>query len=355
MEGHSLEALTIGIITYERHHYLERALDYYAAFGVNVVVADSSKEYFKKKLPQHITYLHVPEMEYFQKIRHLLTQVTTTFIIYLPDDDYVTHQGMTTCYRYMEHHTECVVAKGQNIAFSVEQGQIKFTLKNSYQYLLWQELGFIKERLSRVKKILQPYSQLVYCLHRTDVLRDFYSLDFSWLKSVGFFERTLNIYMAIRGEVAYLNTFFGAREVGNSRQHEGYNYSLHHEVLHSEKKEDQEEVAAMKRLLTNELLQHENIAKEAATSIITESLEAFCQHTMNRDPNLPRSLEEVRQAKKSANHWKARWMKPYVVGNDRFGRPFEHQKLQFPVYEKRYREALKRIYRSIKKYKHIYG
>ena len=52
------DKLTIIIPTHERHHVLARAIDYYSSWDCKIIIADSSKVTYSKKLPDNIQYLY---------------------------------------------------------------------------------------------------------------------------------------------------------------------------------------------------------------------------------------------------------------------------------------------------------
>jgi len=86
--------LTIIIPTYERHHVLSRAIDYYSQIDVAVIIADSSNNPFTNKLPDNFRLLHCPDYFMGDKIYKALCEVDTDYSCLCADDDFLHQTGL---------------------------------------------------------------------------------------------------------------------------------------------------------------------------------------------------------------------------------------------------------------------
>jgi glycosyltransferase domain-containing protein len=109
--------ITIIIPTHERHDVLRRAIHYYSLINVSVLIADSSEEPYKEKLPNNFDYLHLPSSFFGDKIYSALCNIKTPFTCFCADDDFLTENGLNHGLQFLENHSDYVSVQGQCIQF----------------------------------------------------------------------------------------------------------------------------------------------------------------------------------------------------------------------------------------------
>jgi glycosyltransferase domain-containing protein len=158
--------VTVIIPTHERHRILSRAVEYYGKLSVSVLIVDSSKFFFDEKLPENITYMHLPGMYFGDKLNAGLCAVNTPFSCLSADDDFLAQNGLKVGKEFLEENLDYVSVHGNYIQFDPSNP------KELYKPLYIEMIGYkndsdiIKNRVLASSKFPQIYS-----LHRTEILR----------------------------------------------------------------------------------------------------------------------------------------------------------------------------------------
>ena len=112
-----LDKITLVIATKNRHQYLERIVDYYSNSGINIIVADATKEKYSKKLPSNISYFHYPEIHYCIKLDDVFKKVNTPYSLLCADDDFIIPEAIETCVDFLEKNSDYASAQGYYMMF----------------------------------------------------------------------------------------------------------------------------------------------------------------------------------------------------------------------------------------------
>lgn len=195
MDTNALQEVTLILMTHNRPHYLERALEYYRDMGSysRIIVADSSshehyianKELINKAQIRFIEHEHTDGageeadiaqhfMNGAQKIYRALDRVTTPYVLLAADDDFFVIGAVERSIQFLNKHEDFVCCQGKHV---------KFILRNYYgkRRFFWRPL--LHERLSeavssnateRLHYMLERYRDTVYAVYRTDALRIIY-------------------------------------------------------------------------------------------------------------------------------------------------------------------------------------
>ena len=170
-----LRQVTLVIPTHCRHQYLERALDHYRNWNVDLVVADSTEQPFSASLPDGVTYLHRPGLGYGKKISEVLDTVETPLVLLAADDDFISPVGVLRATEYLLEHPECACAQGWHAGF-------QRSVKGRKTELVWYALHVFAKKYrvaeqdapGRISRQAQLYMNNFYAVHRTEVMRYFF-------------------------------------------------------------------------------------------------------------------------------------------------------------------------------------
>lgn len=167
------KSLTLILPTHKRHHHLCRALDYYREWNVRAIVIDSTPEPFEAPVPKSVKYVHCPELAFGEKIRLAVEQVETPYVLLSADDDFISPIAVKRAIKHMEDHTACACVQGWHAGFSTRK---KVEMKWLSMHLFAKELQIDEEKASdRILRQCAGYMNCFYALHRTEVLKNFFS------------------------------------------------------------------------------------------------------------------------------------------------------------------------------------
>lgn len=96
--------VTIVIPTYKRHHLLGKALAHYDAFGLPVLVVDSTPTPFTGLAGlRNVEYLHRPDEPMPHKLRApVCDRVNTPYMVMSADDSFTSLAGIDACVEFLE-------------------------------------------------------------------------------------------------------------------------------------------------------------------------------------------------------------------------------------------------------------
>lgn len=109
--------ITIFIPTHNRHHYLNRALNYYRKFKLPIVICDSSTIRYENEDPD-ITYEHYPDISYYDKINYSLVNIDTEYILFCTDDDFVVQNGLKESFKFLENNIDYASVQGHAVYYT---------------------------------------------------------------------------------------------------------------------------------------------------------------------------------------------------------------------------------------------
>lgn len=209
---HPLASLTLVLITHNRPAFLRRALRYYSAFGCKVLVLDSSVEsaaHMALDYPS-VDYRHLPEYAYsglYHKMRYGVLQVTTPFMAFAADDDFMVLEGVQQAVGFLHDHADYSMCHGYSMMYLAHAGYVGYYRRDKkvtedYDSPLGQE---------RVKAYLYEFIPPIYAISRTEVMHDWArempdDMTFEWM------EITHVYYLLVRGKARILPIAYIIRE-----------------------------------------------------------------------------------------------------------------------------------------------
>lgn len=201
------EKITVIIPSHERHQLLQRAIDYYSKLDLLVLIVDSSELFLNVKLPENITYLHLPGSLFGDKIYSGLCNAITTYSCLCADDDFLAESGLKAGKKFLEENLDYVSVQGHFIQFDPshpkEQNNPLYH-RDMIGYI--NDSDLIKDRALDALKVPQ-----IYALHRTIVLKKamHITLNIEYLSVV---ELSIPLVTMCYGKHAVLPVFWSARD-----------------------------------------------------------------------------------------------------------------------------------------------
>lgn len=116
LEHPDLSNLTVVILTTNRPELLNRALEFWAAVDVSVLVLDGSEEPQFPKPSARLTYVHARE-SFLSRMRIAADLVKTEFVILAGDDEFYIPTALLSCVRFLSDNPEYLAACGQATGF----------------------------------------------------------------------------------------------------------------------------------------------------------------------------------------------------------------------------------------------
>lgn len=128
--------LTLIIATYgQRHHFVQRTTQYWKDTGVHILILDASTHAMsaseQAKLSPTTTYLHYPQVDYFERLKIAIDKVESTYVMMHPDDDVNYKSVVLKCLMELENNKDLYACDGVYTWFSYFKGEIYSLFENS--------------------------------------------------------------------------------------------------------------------------------------------------------------------------------------------------------------------------------
>jgi len=200
--------ISIVIPTYNRSQYLNRSLDYWKNFDINLYVVDSSEIYSKPE-SNSVTYFHTPHLNFAEKIFYILEKITTPYVALCADDDFISKSGLLSSIDYLETHKDFSSAQGRMIGFYLNND-------NSVEYYptYISRMNFKVDHpdaLSRIKRAMSEYMHIFYAVHRTESLKESFNVSKEFFNPRGW-ELDVSMIASLYGKHITLPCFYLARD-----------------------------------------------------------------------------------------------------------------------------------------------
>ncbi len=214
------DLLSLIIPTYNRSHLLHRLLLYYKQqqFRAKIIVADSSIasviQVNQKIVDSLSNVLNIHHQQYdskihsFVKLAKALETVDSKYVVFCADDDFVSPPAMEECARFLENHSDYVIAHGCSTIVTPIKGKLQ--IGNDVDYSIEDP-----NPQQRLQKHLINYKATFYSIHhRSDLKRNLeitirsLNLVEQKISTYLFCELTLSCLSLIQGKSKCLNLLY---------------------------------------------------------------------------------------------------------------------------------------------------
>jgi glycosyltransferase domain-containing protein len=199
---------TIIVPTHNRTLPLARAVEYYSSWDCKIIVCDSSTVISNISKSDNIEYLHYPNLGFALKVRYGLEFVNTPFVCLCADDDFLSLHGVITGLDFLEKNKDYASVQGRYIQFNFKKNFIHCYPLYSKVYGMHINDDTSAKRLIASAKLGMHQ---IYSLHRTDILRNTFSICGD-VNSLGCVEYNSNLVGMFSGKHIMLPIFWMARD-----------------------------------------------------------------------------------------------------------------------------------------------
>ncbi|MHC8304973.1 TIGR00180 family glycosyltransferase [Pseudomonas sp. PB3P13] len=169
------ERFTLVLITHNRPAFLQRALQYYSRYPCTVLVLDSTPVANAAAIAQfpNVDYRHLPQFSYTglqDKVTYGVEQVTTPFMVFAADDDFLLHDAMTQSVEFLERNPDYGLCHGYGMMYLARATEVSYFRRDrrvceDYASELGEE---------RVMEFMSQFLPPFYAVTRTDLLQQWY-------------------------------------------------------------------------------------------------------------------------------------------------------------------------------------
>jgi glycosyltransferase domain-containing protein len=189
------DKLTIIIPLHNRKKYINNLLDYYSGLDCDIVVLDSSEKKTEIKKYKNVKYIFEPNKLYYEKLYDGLCNISTPYVIDIPDDSIVLKNSLIECVDYLENNEDYSFVDGLYLHIN-EVNSNTFRLSSfGYRGVISchqdknPNFSNIEERI--LFNTTKFYKMNNHSVVRTNVLREIYKfpLDNIDLRPIEYFDR----------------------------------------------------------------------------------------------------------------------------------------------------------------------
>ncbi len=164
-------------ISHNRNAFLRRTLQYYSSYPCTVLVLDSSvegDEHMARDFPS-VDYRHLPQYTYKglqEKLTYGVNQVTTPYMVFAADDDFLLHRALTESVEFLEANPEYGLCHGYGMMYLARATEVNYYRRDQRV----QEDYNSQQPEDRVMEFMGQFLPPFYGVTRTDLLQQWYSL-----------------------------------------------------------------------------------------------------------------------------------------------------------------------------------
>ncbi|MBN3861295.1 TIGR00180 family glycosyltransferase [Pseudomonas frederiksbergensis] len=171
------ERFTVVVISHNRNAFLRRTLQYYSHYPCTILVLDSSvegDEHMARDFPS-VDYRHLPQYTYQglqEKLTYGVNQVTTPYMVFAADDDFLLHGALTESVEFLEANPDYGLCHGYGMMYLARATEVNYYRRDQRV----QEDYNSEQPEGRVMEFMGQFLPPFYAVTRTDLLQQWYSL-----------------------------------------------------------------------------------------------------------------------------------------------------------------------------------
>lgn len=207
------DELSIIIPPHNRHHHLQRLLDFLIGLPCRIYICDSSDTiYFNAhKVQKNVDYSHFPGSSFSEKIDLTLNKINTKYTLLYAEDDFYCKNGIKNCIEFLNLNHDYYSCQGNYKKFWIENNKMR--MKDTYAISFEKDIhdSIAKDRIIN---FFSEYFQLFYAVHRTETLKDLFQyFNKNNITNMFAVEFAIALKALQMGKHKVLNINFGLREV----------------------------------------------------------------------------------------------------------------------------------------------
>ncbi|MET0846284.1 MAG: TIGR00180 family glycosyltransferase [Pseudomonas sp.] len=171
------ERFTLVVMTHNRNAFLRRTLQYYSGFAAKLLVLDSSTqidETIRQDFPA-VEYRHLPQFTYMglqDKLAYGVEQVTTPFMAFAADDDFLLQGALTESVEFLETNPDYGLCHGYGMMYLARATEVIYYRRDRKGCEDYSSALAENRLMDFMGHFLPPF----YAVTRTELLRQWYHL-----------------------------------------------------------------------------------------------------------------------------------------------------------------------------------
>ncbi|WP_414158706.1 TIGR00180 family glycosyltransferase [Pseudomonas sp. BNK-45] len=171
------ERFTLVLLSHNRKAFMRRTLQYYSTYPCSILVLDSSLEADESlsQLYPRVDYRHLPQFGYKglqDKLTYGMSLVTTPYMAFAADDDFLLHDALTSSLEFLEAHPDYGLCHGYGMMYLARASETNYYRRDRR---VMEDYG-ADDAQDRVMNFMGHFLPPFYAVTRTDLLRQWYEL-----------------------------------------------------------------------------------------------------------------------------------------------------------------------------------
>lgn len=178
------EDFTLIITLHNRKNYIEKLLSKYEEIPYKIILADSSDTSYEENLPKNTIHIKTPGELYYKKMYDILADISTPYVLELPDDDFVHPEAIEKCLEFLKDNPTYSYADG----YSTKSGGKKIWSSQCKFYTNYNSENY-KERI--INHLNNHWKAPNHTIVKTKILTEIYKfvLDRPELYPIRYFDK----------------------------------------------------------------------------------------------------------------------------------------------------------------------
>ncbi|MBC2658437.1 TIGR00180 family glycosyltransferase [Pseudomonas sp. MSSRFD41] len=170
------QRFTLVLLSHNRQAFMRRALQFYSSYPCSILVLDSSPEAdesIAQRYPR-VDYRHLPQYAYSglqDKLTFGVNLVTTPYMAFAADDDFLIHDALTASVEFLEEHPDYGLCHGYGMMYLARATQTNYYRRDRRV----PEDYASADPKERVMDFLGHFLPPFYAVTRTQLLQRWYS------------------------------------------------------------------------------------------------------------------------------------------------------------------------------------
>ncbi len=200
---------SIIIPTHNRHNLMKKNIKYFSSFkDCPIYICDSTEIKYSEEFPINISYIHMPNKSFIEKMNDILNKVDSDYVAICADDDFI-----------IESTASSIVKKLKKENYVMGAGRYAgFDLPFDGFYSIYSNLPKVDDsiRFKRVISYLSNYYMSLWAVYKKSTILKCYEILYkSNITNHNLIELTIAINCAIDGKILFVDDLYGIREVNN--------------------------------------------------------------------------------------------------------------------------------------------
>lgn len=199
---------TVIIPTHNRHNYMSRSMEYFRRLDAKVIYCDSSENEYEGDIYSNINYIHLPSMNFAEKILFALKIIETDYVALCPDDDFIILESLYKGSDFLENNLDFSTVTGKYFSF---KEKFDGSFYNMYNQLPDDVIGGPNYR---AKLFFNNYYMILWSLYRKNTIYDAFNIiKNANLSNDNFIELILGAVCTFNGNIKFIDEIWGVREI----------------------------------------------------------------------------------------------------------------------------------------------